>query len=107
MATIPPVPPDPGRDWLVAVATSGVYPTVAIRLGGPFGSAFADDSLPASLDLADFPDFAIAQGLVAAGISPNPSIEDVGTLTSLRLVPEPGALALVAIGLAALARRAR
>lgn len=107
LATIPPAPPDLGRDWLTAAATSAVFPVVAIRLRGPFGSAFADDSLPLSLDLTDFPDAAVLQGLVAAALPPFPSTEDVGRLTSLRLVPEPGTLALVAAGCAALAFRAR
>jgi hypothetical protein len=65
-------------------------------LQGPFGSAFSDDSLPLSLDLADFPDGVSVVGLQAAGIVPNPSTHDLGTITRLSLVPEPHALALVA-----------
>jgi hypothetical protein len=105
LPTIPPAPADDGRDLFLARATSVVYPSVAVRLEGPFGSAFSDDSLPLALDLADFSDGAFVQGLVAAGIFPAPSIEDVGQITSLVLVPEPTSLALAALGLALLARR--
>jgi hypothetical protein len=105
LPTIPPVPPDLGRDWFFARATTvGVYPIVTLGLRGPFGSAFTDDSLPLALDLADFPDGAFVQGLVAAGIGGNPSIEDVGRITSLVLVPEPGTLALAVAGLSLVAR---
>lgn len=105
LPTLPPAPPDLGRDWLFARTTSVVYPSVLLRLQGPFGSAFADDALPLALDLADFPDGAFVQGLVAAGLPPAPSIEDVGRITSLVLVPEPASLALVAIGLGCLRAR--
>jgi hypothetical protein len=80
---------------------------VLLRLRGPFGSAFSDDALPETLDLADFPDGAFLQGLVAVGIGGSPSIEDVGAITSLTLVPEPGTLGLVAAALALLAARRR
>jgi hypothetical protein len=107
IGTFPPDPPDPGRDVLRAVATTTPYPVVSVFLRGPFGSAFSDDSLPSSLDLADFPDGAFVQGLVAGGLDPFPSIEDVGIITALRLVPEPGALALLGAAVAALSLRAR
>lgn len=105
--TLPPAPADPGRDRFTARATSAAYPSVLLRLHGPFGSAFADDSLPETLDLADFPDAAVLQGLVAVGLPPYPSLEDVGTITSLILVPEPATSVLVAAGLALLRPRRR
>lgn len=91
LATLPPTPPDPGRDRFAVSATSEPYPLVTVQLRGPFGSAFSDDSLPLELELDDFPDGAFVQGLTAAGLFPNPNIEDVGAITSLRLVPEPAA----------------
>ncbi len=104
-ATVPPNPPDVGKDWFVATTTTqSVYPTVSVRLLGPYESAFADDSLPASLDPADFTD-RILLGFVAAGIYPLPSIEDAGTIDSLVLAPEPGPAALGAACVAALALR--
>lgn len=103
LPTIPPTPPDLGSDALRVVASSVVFPTLSLRLFGPFGSAYTDDSLPVSLDLADFPDGAFVQGLTAISLPPFPNIEDVGVITSLRLVPEPGTLVLVAVGLAGLA----
>lgn len=105
LPTLPPAPPDLGRDGLFARTSSAVYPTVVLRLRGPFGSAFADDALPLALDLADFPDDAFVQGLVAAGLPPASSLEDVGRITSLVLVPEPASLVLLAIGLASLRAR--
>ena len=107
LPTLPPSPPDLGLDRLSIVSTSDVYPSrVSLILEGPFESAFLGDSLPLALALADFPDVAIVRGLVAVGLFPNPSIQDVGVLVSL--VPEPGAEALAgaaAIALAALAGR--
>jgi hypothetical protein len=107
--TIPPAPPDLGRDWFIARADDDlVYGTVLMRLQGPFGSAFTDDSLPETLDLADFPDVVAIQGLVAIGLPPNPSIEDVGVITSLTFVPEPGSAVLIGACLALLgSQRAR
>jgi hypothetical protein len=114
LPTLPPAPPDPGLDRFSVVAQSDSYPTVSLVLEGPFGSAFVDDALPTSLDLADFPDGAYVRGLVALGIFPAPSIEDVAMLTSLERVPEPGAglaagAALVTLGarLRLLSARAR
>jgi hypothetical protein len=103
-----PNPPNPGRDWFSVTATSsGVYPLVRLRLAGPFDSVFSDDSLPETLDLADFPDGGFVQGLVALGIFPAPSIEDLGMITSLSRIPEPGVLSLLATGLIALGARRR
>lgn len=99
---LPPSPPDLGRDRFFARATSEVYPSVLLRLQGPFESAFTDDSLPALLDLADFPDVVAVQGLVAFGLPPNPNTEDVGVITSLEPVPEPGAAWLGAACIASL-----
>jgi hypothetical protein len=105
LATVPPNPPDVGKDWFIATTTTqSVYPTVSVRLQGPWESAFADDSLPASLDAADFPDKAVV-GFVLAGIVPNPAIEDVGTIDTLVLAPEPAPLALGAACAAVLAIR--
>jgi hypothetical protein len=102
LATLPPAPPDLGRDRFAVSATSEPYPLVTVQLRGPFDSAFSDDSLPIALDLADFPEDAFVQGLTAAGLFPNPSIEDVGSITSLQLVPEAGANALRSGALATL-----
>jgi hypothetical protein len=102
LATLPPAPPDLGRDRFAVSATSEPYPLVTVQLRGPFDSAFSDDSLPIALDLADFPVGAFVQGLTAAGLFPNPSIEDVGSITSLQLVPEAGANALRSGALATL-----
>jgi hypothetical protein len=107
LATLPPAPPDLGRDRFAVSATSEPYPLVTVQLRGPFDSAFSDDSLPIALDLADFPVGAFVQGLTAAGLFPNPSIEDVGSITSLQLVPEAGASARTGGALAALVVLAR
>jgi len=107
-ATLPPAPPDLGRDWLFASAESSLYPSpIRLRLQGPYESAFESDALPADLDLADFPEVAVVQGLVATGIPPNPSIQDVGTITELWRVPEPEAPALGVLALVALGARRR
>jgi hypothetical protein len=105
--TLPPADPDPGRDWLFANATAAGYTAVRLRLQGPYESAFSDDSLPTALDLADFPDVAVVHGIVSAGLPPNPAVEDVGVITALWRVPEPGRAALGAIAIAALAGRVR
>lgn len=104
----PPEPPDLGDDWLFASVPSEGHPgLVRLRLQGPYGAAFSDDSLPSDLDLADFPDVAAVQGIVAAGIAPNPSIQDVGTITELWRAPEADAGCLGASVAAALLLRAR
>jgi hypothetical protein len=90
LPTLPPLPPDPGTDRLSIVAMANVYPTVTLALGGPFGSVFLDDSLPVELDLADFADGGLVRGRVAIGIGGNPDLQDLGTITSLTRVPEPG-----------------
>ncbi len=108
--TLPPLPPDPGEDRLRVVATSPSYPSrLGLTLVAPFGSVFADDSLPTSLSLADFTLQTSVGGVVAVGIAPAPAIQDVGVLTSLTLsVPEPGPFALAgALALAAAAVRHR
>jgi hypothetical protein len=105
LPTLPPSPPDLGLDRLSIVSTSDVYPSrVSLVLEGPFESAFLSDSLPLALELSDFPDVAMVRGLVAVGLFPNPSIQDLGVLTSL--VPGPGveaAAAAAALALAGLA----
>jgi hypothetical protein len=107
LPTIPPTPPDLGTDRFTLVATTnGVYPTASILLDGPFESAFTDDALPSELVLGDF-ESAIARGLVAIGIFPNPSIQDVGVITKLERVPEPGGVALALAAFTALALRRR
>ncbi len=106
--SLPPAPPDPGRDWFQAFASSQPYERwVAVQLLGSYDSAFGDDSLPLDLDLDDFDQGAFLQGLFRSGIAPAPSIEDVGRITSLWLVPEPGSAALLSLGVAALALRRR
>ena len=109
--TLPPLPPDPGTDaFSVRSAPLSGYPNgVSLRLEAPFGAVFSDDSLPADLSLASFTLSAGVYGIVALGIFPTPSIWDVGQLTSLVRVPEPGLLPLFvfAAALAAAVRPAR
>ena len=83
----------------VVVETPGAsHATAHLVLGGSFGAAFMDDSLPTHLDLSLF-DTARVAGVVAVGIHPAPTIDDHGTLEMLTQIPEPTTLTLVALGL--------
>lgn len=53
--TLPPLPPDLGTDGISFAATAPGYSIVRLTLETIHGGAFADDSLPTSLSLDDFP----------------------------------------------------
>lgn len=95
--TLPPLPPDLGSDRLRIVATSPAYPApLGLTLEAAFGAVFSDDALPTTLDLASFTLRSDVAAVVAVGIPPAMSIQDVGPLRSLT-VPEPAPLALLAL----------
>lgn len=114
LPTVSPNPPDPGLDSFgarLAPPVGSYFAGVSFALEGAYGDAFTDDSLPATLNLADFTMAAIT-GTGNISIIPNtPTQIDQAVITSLtRLpateVPVPGAamLFLSVLGLARLAR---
>ena len=111
LATLPPVPPDPGRDSVAVIGNfqdiSGTTRPVSLRLEADFGAALVDDSLPQALPLLDFPEAQEVLSIVVIGLMGHPSQLDAGRLTSLTLIPEPTSLtpAVVITCAAALQRR--
>lgn len=101
----PATPPDDVFGVRLDVANNPYPVPVALRLSAPF-TFLSDDSLPGSLDLADYSSGGTLVGLVAAGIAPAPSILDAGQLRSLTLVPSspvplPPTLLILGAGLIA------
>jgi hypothetical protein len=112
LPTLPPLPPDLGTDSISIAGTflsGGLTRVVSLRLVAPYEAVFTDDSLPASLALADFPDEQSVISIRVLGLPPDGMSQiDAGQLTSLTLVPEPGTFALLllpAIGIAMTLRR--
>jgi hypothetical protein len=108
----PNAPPDLGRDLFVAAGAFNVGADnyiVTVRLEAPFAAVFSDDTLPASLTLADFTETRDVRAVRALGLGGGMSFIDQAELASLTQVPEPSSVVLLSIGafgLAWLRRRA-